>query len=735
MHDFDPKSMREAASLTQLQIAKLIGLNQSQVSRFENNPGKMPSKTRDKWCKICGDIYADDGIEINPSARDALNAEIRLIEQYVEVVDLPEKPETISKQFPSIDRFLHYVRLLARKPRVGIVGKFDSGKSRLINTLIGQEVLPTGYQPETSVICLVRHNSDRPDWMKEDLEAMNQNVFVMKAEGRVENGCKEFDFDDLEDKDHFQSFRCMSGGLDVLKDFGSHSGRRAIDAVNQNMFAALVYVDAPLLMNCDIFDFPGYSNSEEDSQKAEFAKEKKMLDILVYTSTAIGFMGSVDFTFLNVHLAKLRHIESEGLTPLQNLFVVATRSSIVNITELAEIFEKSGARTYDFLKDNLSEVLKDGVSHDAFIERFFTFDAEQIACRKNFEGDLRELVEKRYPSLQRSRLNRAFAEAKGEAIAKLESHSDHIDGLLNDADSKFKALKVLEKSEPEKKAERDSKAKQVRLKIERSKEETRTYIGTNLKKKCSEQAIERLIRDKRYTQKEAQHECGIYLVNKLQTHLEKFLSTKAKELANDIDRYHESFDHNDSPLSVDFLFDSRSAFIAGLAGVGTYGALSVWAATVAAGSNLGAYILTTKAVSALSAMGISIGGTAAVNAAIATIGGPVTIMAALAIGVAALVWAIFGKSWQERLASRLAKSIFEEEIIQKLAERADEYWDSTRNAFDEGSDAAEKEYREHMEMLRKQIKERDRQSLEEQKKYTASVRKLFEGLPWRHVQV
>ena len=734
MHDFDPKSMRKSASLTQIQIAELLGLNQSQVSRIENNPGEMSSKVRDKWCEICGDICADNGIEINSSTRDALSADIRLVEKYVEVADLPEQPEALSKQFPSIDDLLHHVRHLVRKPRIGIVGQFDSGKSRLINTLFGQEVLPTGYQPETSLICLVRHNSDRPNWMKEDPEAMNQSVFVMKEEARVESGRKRFDFDDFEDKDSFQSFRCMSGGFDVLKDFGSHSGRRSVDAVNQSMFAALVYVDAPLLMNCDILDFPGYSNSEEDSQKAEFAREKKMLDILVYASTLIGLMDISDFIFLKEHLARLKSIESEGIGPLQNLFIVATRSSIVSSTELAEILEKGGARTYDYLRDNLSILRKGGVSQDAFSDRFFTFDAKQIEHREEFEGDLSELVENRYPNLQRSRVDRAFVEAKGKAIAKFVSYSDHIRDLLTDADSKTKELQILENSALDRKTERDSKAKRVRYRIQKSKEETRTFIRTDLKRKCTEQAIEGLIRDKRYTRNEAQQECGVYLVSNLQTGLEKLLFAKAEELAKDIDQYHEAFDHNGSALSVDSLFDSRAAFIAGLAGAGTYGALSVWAATVAAGSNLGAYILTAKVVSALSAMGISVGGTAAATAAIATIGGPVTIMAALAIGVAALAWAIFGKSWQERLASKLAKLISQQGIIQKLTDRADEYWDSTRKAFDEGSGAAETEYREHTGMLRMQVKERDRQSLEEQIKYIASVRRLFEGLPWRQAQ-
>ena len=722
MHGFDPKSLRESAFLTQIQVAELLGLNQSQVSRFENNPGEMSSLVRDKWCEIC------------LPTRDALNAGIRLVEKYVETVDLPEKPAALPKQFPFIDDLVHQAKELARKPRIGIVGHFDTGKSRLINTLIGQDVLPTGHQPETSLICMVRHNSDRPDWMNEDPEAMNRNVFVMKAEARVESDRKRFDFDDLDNKDGFQSFLCMSGGLDVLKDFGTHSGRGAVDAVNRNMFAALVYVDAPILTNCDILDFPGYSNSDEDSQKAEFAKKKRMLDILVYTSQTSPFMNSSDFVFLNEHLRKIPSVETEEDGPLRNLFVVATRSDRIPSTEFDKILDTGAERTYDALRDSLNNLREDGVSQDSFRKRFFTFDAEKSEFRDKFEKDLSELIENLYPSLQRNLVDHVFVEARGKDIVKIEGYYHHISGLLKDAASKTKALRSLEKSEPRRKAKRDRKAKKIRLKIQSSKEETRAFINKDLKERCSAQAIEDLIDDKGYTKKRAQQDCGIYLLNGLQSDLEQFISAKSRKLAKDIDQYHHAFNHNESALSVDSLFDSRAAFIAGLTGAGTYGALSVWAATVAAGSNLGGYILTAKAVSALSAMGISVGGTAAANAAIAAIGGPITVIAALAISVAALTWAIFGKSWQERLASSLAKEISKTGLLKEFSDGVGEYWDSTRNAFDFASDATEKEYREHMGMLRKQIDEMDRQSLEEQEKYIAAVRKLFKGIPWDQTQ-
>ncbi|HYW18192.1 MAG TPA: hypothetical protein VE956_02585, partial [Nodularia sp. (in: cyanobacteria)] len=74
---------------------------------------------------------------------------------------------------------------------------------------------------------------------------------------------------------------------------------------------------------------------------------------------------------------------------------------------------------------------------------------------------------------------------------------------------------------------------------------------------------------------------------------------------------------------VSIPFDTKGAFLGGIAGLGAYGALAAWAAGL---GNLGSYILVAKLVSLLSALGISIGGgTAAVISFVAAIGGPIVL--------------------------------------------------------------------------------------------------------------
>ena len=745
--------LRNDANITQATMARIMGVKQNQISRWEKNPDAMNAAARDEYLRNCGFPSPPTvmglvpptvtGLVPDAATRDALQENIRVLLRYVDTVSPSDlsPSEELPGSLPAVNDLLQNVRFLACKPRIGVVGRYDQGKSRLVNTLLGSDCLPTAYQPATSLICLVRHVLDRPEWMQADPEFMNQDAFIFKSKDTeiVENGDSfvgkvgYFDFERLDDADYFRRFRCVSGGLEILRDFGTRRGRHATRAEEQDMVAALAFVDAPLLRTCDVLDFPGYDDGDpNESRKPEFAKT--LFDIPVYVSGCIGFFNAADREYVDSLIKQLPPVEDEdsSVPPLRNVFFVATRASHFDGEDIdKEILDPAAERTHRHLEGSLRIVRAGGVTGEDFRKRFFTFDAEGPEWRSAFESDFTELLEKVYPSSQGTRVERAIQGTRNNAIERLANYERYVDGLLRDSSSKAKELEEMESLEPARKDERNRHAEYVRGRIEKFRRDTNAFVQDDLRNECSLNRIHNIILEKFNKRKLAKDEAPQYVVNRLRNRLDEFVGSKAHKLADDIETLHGLYGESLGGLRAKVPFDSRGAFIAALSGLGTFGALATWASVVAAGSNLGAYILTAKVVSVLSAMGISVGGTASAASAIALIGGPVTIMIALAIMVAFVSWSLFGASWQERLAKRIHKAIEKQNCIKKLAEGADTYWTDTRNAFDKAFTATEKEYREYMKGLRKHLDKAGPAALERQKEQVASLMRAFEGIPWR----
>ncbi|MCY4099228.1 MAG: dynamin family protein, partial [Rhodospirillales bacterium] len=371
--------LRMDANITQATMARIMGVAQNQISRWERNPNAMNAGARDEYLRNCGFPPPQTvaglvpptvtGLAPDAAARDALQANIRVLSCYVDTVSPPDSSpsEELPGSLPAVKDLLENVRFLARKPRIGVVGRFDQGKSRLVNTLLGSDCLPTAYQPDTSLICLVRHISDRPEWMQADPEFMNQDAFVFKSDEDteiVENGDifvgqpRRFDFRRLDDADYFRRLRCVSGGLEILRDFGTKRGRHATRAKEQDMVAALAFVDVPLLQTCDVLDFPGYDDGDSGEwEKPEFART--LFDIPIYVSGCIGFFNAADREYIDSLIKQLPPVEDKDspAPPLRNAFFVATRASHFDGEDIdKEILDPAAERTHRHLEGSLRNV-------------------------------------------------------------------------------------------------------------------------------------------------------------------------------------------------------------------------------------------------------------------------------------------------------------------------------------------------------------------------------------------
>lgn len=712
--------MRAEAKISQEEMAAHLGVSQSQISRYEQDPSCVPFGAVMAWVQLCGQISAKQGLEFGTPYRD-IATKIKLINDYAETAPPPLEPSLFRDAPPTADNFLLQVRNLGRKPRLAICGRFDQGKSRLANTLMGSDALPTAFQPATSIISLVRHVGDRPTWLKED-------VWIMR---------KGFDLNQANNERHCNDFKVVAGSFDTLKKYGTHNENQPTDA--EECFAALVFVDSPILLGCDLLDLPGYGHSENDHNKAELAHS--LADVLIYASAAQGFMDQQDLQFVNALLKQLPPIEKNdaSIPVLRNVFFVATMAR-QELNDLEDIITKASFRAYKHLLEGLQargQMIDRSISLTDFRARFFTYLVDDSSRRKAFEEDLAELLSKIFPVQVRCRLDHWVVELKNSTKTYCDGWTARLIEALENRDRAQGALEMLERAEPLRQRRIGGKTERILSVIAANKLASTNYIKADLGKLVTPDYVEKCIRERYEDKKDAQQLAGSYLTDHIQNRLNAFLAERADELVPEVNDILDDYQAAGAAeigtdlASLTVPFNAKGVFLSGLAAAGTAGALAAWAAVATAGSNLGAYLLIPSVVSFLSSIGISVGGTASAISLVSALGGPIAIMLGLAVLVAMSIYALFGSSWQSRLAKKICETLSEKKFLETLTKHTEKYWDDTRQGFQNGMAATEAAFQENLSNLRKLVNATSREEMTEMIGQLEATRDFFGGIPWR----
>lgn len=183
------------------------------------------------------------------------------------------------------------------KPTVAIVGRSDTGKSTLINSLIGAEKMPAKWTPTTSTAVYVKHIKDRPAFIHDE-------AWIFKRECGNE---KFWNSKRLYDEKYCEKWKVAGGDLSLLETYSTRQG----GGLKTEAGSAVVFVDAPILLNCDIIDLPGYG-TETASDDVITAKTAAHADVLIYLSLASGFLRIEDIEYLKNNVRTLPVLEKKG---------------------------------------------------------------------------------------------------------------------------------------------------------------------------------------------------------------------------------------------------------------------------------------------------------------------------------------------------------------------------------------------------------------------------------------
>lgn len=284
------KSLREdKLKLSQEQFASVYGLDLSAVKELEknNNPGldiiqAIIQKTGMSFEEVTSfEKPKLKAFEAKYTWEKADFTKKSLIEYIRDSLTRMEVSEEHKEKY--IKDFQLGIDANLVKPSISIVGRSDTGKSTLINSLIGMEKMPTSWTPTTSIAVYIKHIKERPNFIKEDAW-----VFASECDGENLWNAKR-----LYDEEYCKKWKIASGEIDILRKFGTRQG----GGLSTNAGSAVVFIDAPILLNCDIVDLPGFG-TETDSDDEITLKAAQRTDVLIYLSQANGFMRIEDIEYL-----------------------------------------------------------------------------------------------------------------------------------------------------------------------------------------------------------------------------------------------------------------------------------------------------------------------------------------------------------------------------------------------------------------------------------------------------
>lgn len=599
------------------------------------------------------------------------------------------------------------------KPTVAIVGRSDTGKSTLINSLIGAEKMPAKWTPTTSTAVYVKHIKDRPAFIHDE-------AWIFKRECGNENF---WNSKRLYDEKYCEKWKVAGGDLSLLETYSTRQG----GGLKTEAGSAVVFVDAPILLNCDIIDLPGYG-TETASDDVITAKTAAHADVLIYLSLASGFLRIEDIEYLKNNVRTLPVLEKKGengLKPLANLFVVASHADSVdngNEISLANILKSGCERYMSTLSDSYwkSRAEESGYDYSPAViqSRFFTYTTDIPALCEKFRNNLEAVLET-IPEIVDTECKESVRAYVARKEPNLEAEIQKYEALVEDRQKYVELLKDIQDSDLERTAENDNKKREIKDLIHslsgESLNECTKYctsvltvdeITRRIKSKGIKNKKEDIQQFASQLQDEMQSKCSDLLKERSEQ-----LSVKVKEYVSD---YQEGVQASFQEANLNADFDAGYAFASSLAKIGIIGGLGAFLAADAAFA-FGSW-----------AFLFGIGGQIAL---FANFLGPIGIVAGALISAGLGIMKLFGGGWEKSVAKKLVNAYEEKGVTDQYRKAINEYWAQTETAFDQAAEQLDQAWTAYVERLQTTVDSYDIEQIETSLTAAKGIQNFFEHIP------
>lgn len=721
----DLKSFREdnLKLKTQAEFAELLGVEVSQVSQWETNSGGIELETiqliMEKtavtfevltgWKKPKPKPLNVDNTwkKVDFTKKSVLN----YINSCVEELPISEEEKT-----NYIDRLQAGVIQNITKPQVIIVGRSDTGKSTLINALLGVDKMPASWTPTTSIAVYLKHIQDKPDFIKEDAW-----IFASKVDSE-----SMWDEQRLYDEEYCRKWKIGAGGAEILKTYGTRQGEH----YTRQAGSAVIFIDSPALLTCDIVDLPGFGTETEADDNITL-KTARRADVIIYLSQANGFMRVEDGTYLKQNIATLPVWENKNnnsIAPLANLFIVASQAHAVNNgnrEQLKNILDtgcsnllKTLPTEYWTARKKSSGYTGLAYEHYKLRSRFFTYTTDIPDLSADFHASLKIVLEQMPEIIHQRAIDfvRNYIKARKP---NLEKELEKYLLMVTEKEKYDQLLKAIKVNEPER-AKNNSNSKQEILSViqileKESKNEFSDFMAKTLN---TDNLVTLLKQRKIQNKKDEVEQFGSLLQSMVQERCELILAAKSESLSKKTENYIKSFSDEikgsfeKNNLQVDF--DAGWAFTSTLVKLGLAGGLSSFLA------GMGIFCFGSTAL----IMG-GVGTAAVVGLALGPIGVALGLVLTAGLGVVRL----FGGGWEKQVAKKIVDCFEKNQVSDNFRNAIDSYWDESERAFLAASDGMEQEWRGYIQTLEDALKGYDIDQINNKIQSLECVSDFFDHIP------
>lgn len=724
----DLKSFREdkLKIKTQSAFAELIGVEQSSISRWEKDPDSIPFQVIQKILGKTGASYEEltgwkkpipKPLDVNNTWGKANFTKCTLSDYISAALGDMNLPDEYKKAY--VEDLNNGITANLVKPKVAIVGRSDTGKSTLINALLGTDKMPTSWTPTTSIAVYIKHIADKPAFIEEDAWVFTNQIGAESL----------WDERKLNDEHYCRSWKIAAGGVEILRSFGTRQGEN----YNKDAGSAVVFIDAPILKNCDIVDLPGFGTETESDDDITFATAQKA-DVVLYLSQANGFMRIEDITYLKRNISELPTWEKKGensLKPLSNLFVIASQAHTVNSgnrVQLKEILDVGCVNLIKTLPNeywaNRKKLSGYDYADNGFKElrsRFFAYTIDIPDICSPFNNALTEILES-LPSIINERtkafVKRYVESRKPNLINELQKY----EGIVSEREKYVTLLSEIEKNELSRTRDNDKRKNDIKNEIARLSSESINEFSEYVAATINTDALVCLMKEKGVKNKKDDIELfGSSLQSMIQERCEtvlakksEILSEKAKEY---ITSYAESISRPFENNSIDVDFDAGWAFASALSTLGMIGGFGTFLASTISGVLL------------FAGAGLGIGTSIWAGVITSSIFGPLGIAAGLIIAGGLGIAKLFGGGWEKRVAKKIVAAFDENNFSEKFRDGIRQYWKQTEEAFDKAAAKLDKDWEAYVSNLRDTVNGYDIQEIKHRIACLNYLYDFFENIP------